>query len=473
VFVSFGPQPDQYRAYAGPKRKELPAGTTGPVTDVATFYNDTRGKSFRATFSLLSALGPLAAFAATVWLLASMLSGDGRASDSPLVDGAEIPPLPIDAFCGSPEAHGALLNAAFAQTVRFSATHVGLLAICAVTFVVSAASTLNVLGTHRAPRRWRRRKLARWTTAVAVPLAGAALAYAIAERFVGSQIAALFGRLFPIADPANDCGVLRDALRLKASLDSDMQFGAFCVAAAVASLIVAAACLAHRYERNDINGAWSDSYVLRHKLNTLLTLFFVGSITLVATNVALSSAMDWSNGLLDVVSDSTGFEPADAQKPHDAGAAANSPAKAQAEAFASIKTLKTSVGSFAGSLGSLLLIAIFVPALYSLTSEVEFAGKCHAFFDSRSGDPRQIVQLTLDRAGGNLAAIQGSITSETRPPDDPGRIVVAGWKTVQDWKARHGLKLSFSDLTGSFVAVLAPLLSSSVIDLTKIAVGSG
>ncbi len=117
MFVSFGPQPDQYRAYAGAERNQLPPGTTGPVTDVVTFYDETRGKTFRATFSLLSALGPLAAFAVTVWLLASMLSGEGGAS--PLVDGGEIPPLPIDAFCGSPEAHGALLNAAFAQTVRF------------------------------------------------------------------------------------------------------------------------------------------------------------------------------------------------------------------------------------------------------------------------------------------------------------------------------------------------------------------
>jgi hypothetical protein len=479
VFLSFGPQPRQYSAYAeakpapgttGPK----PApGTTGPTTDVITFYNENRGRSCRATYTLLSSIGALAAFVGTVWLLASLLADGGGAPAPGLVDNAEAPALPIGAFCGSQEAHGALLNAAFAQTVRFSATHVALIAICAVAFVAGAASTLNVLGTHRAPRRWARPEGGRWAIAVILPLVGAALAFAVADHFVGRQIAELFRRLFPIPAPTGNCGVLGDALKLKASLDFKMQVGAFCVAAAVSSLIVAAGCLAHRYERNDINGAWSDSYVLRQKLNTLLTLFFIGSILLVITNVALSSAMDWSSGLLDVVSDATSFEPPDSDKPHDAAAAAK--VKAPAAAFASVKELRTSIGNFAGVLGSLLLIIIFVPALYLLISEVEFAGKCHADYDMRSsaGDPRQSISLTVRPGLARSATIDGTIASEPTAPSDPGRIVVAGWKTVQDWKEKHGLKLSFTSLTGSFIAVLAPILSTSVIDLSKIAVGSG
>lgn len=67
--------------------------------------------------------------------------------------------------------------------------------------------------------------------------------------------------------------------------------GAGVVSPAVSSLVVAAACLAYRYERKAINGAWSDSYVLRQKLNSLLTLFFIASALLVITNVALNSAM--------------------------------------------------------------------------------------------------------------------------------------------------------------------------------------
>ena len=95
--------------------------------------------------------------------------------------------------------------------------------------------------------------------------------------------------------------------------------------------------------------------------------------------------------------------------------------------------------TFAGILGSLMLVVIFVPALYALTADIELAGKCHGLKDSPG------------------------------PPPPP----VAGWKDVQEWKQAHGLKLSFTDLTGSFIAVLAPILSTSLIDLTKIAVGSG
>lgn len=150
MFLSFGPQPNQYRAYADleGQKQELRPGTTGQVTDVVTFYRDTRARSFRATYTLLSSVGPLVAFVATIWLLASLLAEGGGGAAGGLIDEAQAPSLPIGAFCSSPEAHGALLNAAFAQTVRFSATHIALIAVCALAFVVGAASTLNVLGTH-------------------------------------------------------------------------------------------------------------------------------------------------------------------------------------------------------------------------------------------------------------------------------------------------------------------------------------
>ena len=122
----------------------------------------------------------------------------------------------------------------------------------------------------------------------------------------------------------------------------------------------------------------------------------------------------------------------------------------------------------------MLLVAIFVPALYAVTADIELAGKCHAFYDMRSvSDPRQSVNLTVKPVPGEGSTVEGILASEPTPPGDPERIVVAGWKTVQDWKEKHGLKLSFTDLTGSFIAVLAPILSTSLIDLTKVAVGSG
>ena len=109
-----------------------------------------------------------------------------------------------------------------------------------------------------------------------------------------------------------------------AALDWHIRIGAGAVSVAVASLLVAAACLAYRYERNHINGPWSDSYVLRQKLNSLLTLFFVGSALLVITNVALNSAMGWSGALLGVISDATSADSAKEQAP--ATGTANTPA---------------------------------------------------------------------------------------------------------------------------------------------------
>ena len=118
-----------------------------------------------------------------------------------------------------------------------------------------------------------------------------------------------------------------------------------------------------------------------------------------------------------------------------------------AEEFDSIKALKGSVASFSGGVGSLLLIAIFVPALFGLTGEIEMAGKCHAYYDTLKRD------------------------DPSAPPDPQTPIYVAGSQTVQTWKTNHGLKLSFSDLTGSFIAVLAPLLSGSIVDLAKMTLG--
>jgi hypothetical protein len=476
LFVSFGPQPEQYRAYAGAREARPAPGTTGPPTDVVTFYNDTRRKAFRATFSIISALGPLAVFAATIALVALLLSDDAHPTVPTLIDNSETPQLPIEAFCGASGQRGPLVNAIFGGTIHFSATHVALLAACLLAYAVSANCTLNVLGTHRAPRRWRHRKLPRWLLATCVPIVAGSVAFGVAQVLVGNQIGELFGRLFPVVAPASDCGVLRDAIMLRQALDWHMRIGALFVAIAVASLIVAAASLAHRYERNDINGAWSDSYVLRHNLNSLLTLFFIASVLLVVTNVALSAAMDWSSGLLDVVSNATSADKPDvgATKAAAVPAADEARAKASAAAFASIKTLKGSVANFTGGLGSLLLIVMFVPALLASTSEIELAGKCHAYFDMRSPpDPSQSFNVTVEESAQGSLAVAGRVKPEPDAPDPPDRIVVAGWKTVQDWKAKHGLKLSFGDLTGSFIAVLAPLLSSSVIDLTKLAMGSG
>jgi hypothetical protein len=479
VFASLGPQPQQYNAYAradGPGAPPPPPpGTTGEPATVVDFYNDTRRKYFRATYTLMSGLGPLAIFAGTIALVAWLLADRQPPPALGLMDIGETDRLPVGDYCGSSIGRGPLLDAVLAGTLHFSATHVALIVICVLAFVASAACTLNVLQTHNVPRHRPRLPMLQWFIATIIPIMGGVLVYVTADIFVGRQIAQLFGRLFPIPSSPSGCGALVDAIKLRETLDLQMQIGAGLVSLAVFSLVIAAATLAHRYERSNINGAWSDSYVLRHKLNSLLTLFFTASILLVLINVALSSAMDWSSGILDAVSAATADQSSDSGGPggakagsgsdsnagsaaaasDSAGAGATKPASSAsaaksgaAAAFAAIKSLKTAVVNFAGILGSLLLIAIFAPALYFMTSEIELAGKCHAYYDTYSPGP-------------------------SGPLRQPEPMVVAGWKAVQDWKESHGLSLSYTSLTSSFIAVLAPLLSSSLIDLTKVATSAG
>jgi hypothetical protein len=469
VFASLGPQRQQYNAYAradGPGAPPPPPpGTTGEPTTVVEFYNDTRRKYFRATYTLISGLGPLAIFAGTVALAARLLADNQPPPALGLMDAGETDHLPVGDYCNSSVGRGPLLDAVLAGTLHFSATHVALIVICVLAFAASAACTLNVLQTHNVPRHRPQLPMLQWFIATIIPIVGGVLIYVTAYLFVGHQIVQLFGRLFPISSSPSGCGALGDAIKLWETLDLQMQIGAGLVSLAVFSLIIAAATLAHRYERSNVNGAWSDSYVLRHKLNSLLTLFFIASILLVLTNVALSSAMDWSSGILDAVSTATTDQSSDsggsaaaakagsggdtdagsAAAPSGSAGAAKKPSaeSAATAAFASIKSLKTAVVNFAGILGSLLLIVIFAPALYSVTSEIELAGKCHAFYDTYSPGP-------------------------SGPPRPPEPMVVAGWKAVQGWKDNHGLSLSYTSLTSSFIAVLAPLLSSSLIDLTKL-----
>ncbi len=459
--VSFGPQADQYRGYTT-NRLLSPPGTTGVPTDVKIFYSQTRARYWPWTFSAITLVAPLVIFSAAAGLIAWMLS-DGHPFAVAVSASTLKPPLPVDAFRDLANEQAPLLNGIFSTTIRFGATHVALLAACLLALVVSVASTHNILSTHNAlgasegadtDDRWVwLRVFAFW---LLLPIAlGATLAF-IATVSVGDQIATVFDRMFPLAAEANckpGVDLICAVLAKKEALDGQMLMGAVSVTIGVVALIMAAATATYRFEIRRINGAWSDSYVLRHKLNSLLTLFFLGSIVLVITNIALSSAMDWSGGVLDLIDAATSEQQSksvDAATPVPLSAKdadAKALAKAVSEDFDSIKTLRAAVASFGGLVGSLLLIGIFVPALYGLTSEIEIAGKCHAYYD-------MIVRKDA-----------------LKPPDPDEPIYVAGWDTVKKWKASHGLNLSFTDLTGSFVAVLAPLLSGAAIDLAKLVTG--
>jgi hypothetical protein len=471
ILVSFGPRADQYRAYVGDRTGRRPPGTNGPVIDVKTFYARTRDRYCPATYSLFSLLGPLAALALAVglidWLL-SLRPGNLLLTATPVPPKESTPPLPFVAFCGMEQQHDPLLNGAFASTFHFAVTHVAQILICALALVGAAASIRNVLETHKVLPSYR--GLLRFAAAYVAPVAAGGIAFWLASAAVGDRIQGLFERLFPISEASlkaiQKCDELLALHSLQEQLYLQMRWGALGVSIGVVSLILAAALLAWRFETNNINGAWSDSYVLRHKLNSLLTLFFIGSVLLVVTNIALASAMDWTSGVLDLVHATT------VQDGEPKGIAAE---------FASLKALKTSISSFAGGLGSLILILVFTPALYGVSSEIEIAGKVHASYDMAGVSPAPpppaasttpiIVLVTKSLADGGrsykLEIVADPGAAKAAPEAD-----VAGWKTVQDWKEKHGLKLSFSDFTGGFIAALAPLLSGSVIDLTKMTVGA-
>lgn len=300
MFVSLGPQRQQYNAYKRSDHATAPRdGTTGEPTKVTAFYRDTRRNWFGSTYSLVSGVVPLLLFGSTVWLVGSLIGDNSRPPR--LTDNQDAPQLPTDAFCHSPDAGGPLLNDVFAATVHFAVTHAALAITCLFALVVGTVSARNVLNTHRY------QSAAVLAIAFVLPIALGLAVFFAAQAAVGNRIAELFARLYPITVPSSDCGsALADVTKIKDAVYWWVWWGALAVSIVVSSLVVAAACFAYRYETNDINGAWSDSYVLRHKLNSLLTLFFVASILLVVINVALTSAMDWSGAAVDAVSRSQG-----------------------------------------------------------------------------------------------------------------------------------------------------------------------
>jgi hypothetical protein len=253
-----------------------------------------------------------------------------------------------------------------------------------------------------------------------------------------------------------------DALDAAGILDAQAYWGVLAVALSVVALALAAAMIAFRFETDDIDGKWADSYVLRHKRYALLTLFLVASVVLVVTNIALSSYTDFAANVFGEIetSGTDCFPPAaadahpdlvkprcpttkatatkkggaDKEKRPESAQSAGEPPKPGAELFVQAKSLRKTLLNLAGGLASLTLVAMFLPAFLGLMSDIEIAGKTHA-------------------------------TAATPPAAAP--FDVAGWKNVNAWKNDHGLSLEFSDAATALVAVAAPLLSNGVFDLSK------
>lgn len=433
MLVTFGPR---CHPYLTDLEKNEPPGTSAATTDVITFYNEYRGSSFPAMYSLVSAVAPLGIFFTAVWLGHWMLADTQSAQDL-LQNQEQSPTMPIPEFCSSGEEHIPLRLGVLAKTVHFSAVHVALLAICVLAYGAGTTCIKNVLATHRvipSPRLT-------WLVSLGAPILFGAVVFGGVAWLIGPQVSTVAHKLFPLPPKLPDgCTTLFAVEKLKHVLDTQVLIGAWFVTFGVSALLLAASASAFRFEIKEVNGSWSKGFVLRNKLDGLLTLFFIGSLLLVVSNVALSSALDWLTGILDLIKSAT--ETSNNSSP-------DKTAKAVAASFAAINTLRGSLANFISIISALVLVAIFASALYGLTSEILVAGKCHAYYDM----------------------LEKSQTAARPDPDQ--KIQVAGWRALQKWKKKHGLQLSFGDLTGSFLAVLAPLLSSALIDLTKVTMGAG
>jgi hypothetical protein len=341
--------------------------------------------------------------------------------------------------------------------IPFAAMHIALLTVCVVAYGVSVVCMHNVLDTHKVLGK---NKLLGWAVPIAVPLVVAGVVFGSASFFLGSDISYTSSLLLPFSE--RSCQVIVTLENLKSFLDRQARIGAFFLIVGVISLISASAVLAYRFETLNPNGAWSNSYVLRHKLSSALTLSFIGSIMLVSYNIALSSALDWWGDGLKIVyleSDSNVSGGVDSESdasdgktssPAEAGLKCSVTPDAFHAAFCSFAAARKSLSKFAGGLGSLILAAILAATFYILTTEIILSGKCHAYYDS---------QLPKEPGGAR--------------PDPHQPIYVASWDTVLAWKDRHGLNMSYAGLTGSLLAVLAPLLSSGAIDLATMIPGAG
>jgi hypothetical protein len=425
VHVSLGPRPDVAAAFTQDPRGEYAPGAISITTDVGAFYNETRAKLYPLTYSLITFFVPMAVIAAAFGLADWMLEESSWAHYLGLAERDLVPPLPITTFCDTIQRSAPLQATVVAGTIRFAATHVALLTICIVAYGAGVSCAHNVLNAHEVFRVFRRKKLIGWAISLGAPFVAGVIVFEIANSLLRDHIESLSFRLFPISTIDAKCQIPYAVTQLNNFLISQVRIGTFAVAMGISSLSLAAAVVSYRFETHDINGTWSHPYVLRNKLHTLLTLFFIGSIMLVSTSVALNSRMDWWNGVLDVVRHAT---------------SSNSP-DTTALTFDSIERLRGSVAYFVGGVGSLVLTTIFVPALFKHTREIELAGACHGYYDAQQPNP------------------------PVNPP--VAMIVVAGWDTVQAWKAKHGLQMSYGDLAGSAMAAFAPILSGNLIDLTK------
>jgi hypothetical protein len=498
-FFDVGPEPIQVNGYSVDRKPPSSPGGVREVSKVDDFYNETRRKAKPWAYSFFCVAAPGA-------LLASALLFIACAFPKLLTLGSPV--VSIERFCTSPFSWRPLANVVTASALRFSVTHVVLLSACVLAFAFAAWTIRNVLAIHGQKVL---SPMAAGVVAVVTPIIVGGAVFFVTERYFGKAVRALFGNGAAFAQWNADVTkmpCLGDALSVAETLDAHAHCGALAVALSGVALALAAATIAFRFEKAEIDGYWADSYVLRHKLKALLTLFLFASVVLVVTNIALSSYTDFAANVFGEIEASgiacfpatadaqtelvrplcsKGEAPAPAtrngganeeKKPEPAQNAGGppKPPDAVAELFAQAKSLRKILLNMAGGLASLTLVAMFLPAFAGLSSDIEIAGKTHAAAaaqpapaPTKKQEPELVLTAEAERDMPDVirfvvATVGPTLVDETT---DPPRFNVAGWKEVNAWKDAHGLSLEFSDVATTLAAAAAPLLSNGVFDLSK------
>jgi hypothetical protein len=498
---------DEALAASGGRRAPAPGPSTRPcepglVQEPETcedYYRTTR-RTYRA-YSMAAGLLPIFVALISLALAGWLISRDRDGSITSVCNGG---------FATEGWLRSVLTEGDLAGRVRFAAAYIVHFSVCILAIYFGLASTRRILNVHWDDVRATFPTLHQALPATSAPrrlpvlfcfLSAGAFSFALWLLFgdaVDDALQPFFGGL------ANSIGYCRTG-GFETALYWLALLGALAACPAAVALIFGAATIAFRFERDDINGAWSDSYVLREKLNALLTLLFIAAALLVVANVAFGALVDWTMQIGAAAKDTADLmkDVEAAQDPapssllgqalsamaHLLGAIPQAieavlrdietiaqasglfPPQRNAiqeanEAAAQLATLKpfaSALTSFTGIMSSLLLIAVFAPSFLALIDDINIAGKTHASYDMDEGADR--ADNAHPNSATTPAAAQPPRTSLAPP------YPVAGWSAVSEWKKKHGLTLSVTDMTSTFLAIAAPLLSSTVIDLSKVVVG--
>ncbi|MGO9744173.1 MAG: hypothetical protein ACLPN5_22140 [Roseiarcus sp.] len=451
-FLDIGPEPIQLASYRRGDSGDIPKpGESWPPTTVQDFYGDTRSKCWPFYYSLFSVATPLAALSLAASTAAEIFGAPAGDAKPQFADACAV------------SAHAQALRTALdGAALHFAISHYGLVIAAVLAFWFAARAATNVLMIHLRAPGW---QWMIWLALVSYLMALVGIGAYVCGRGVLAPFATPFFRgLETLSGLSGDYAGANclDAARAFADrFDAAADVGVFGVALAAVALGLAAATLAWRFERKELSGRWADTYVLRHKLKALMTLFVFASVLLIASNIALSAYVDLGAVTLAEVRGAT--------KAPDPAAGATENAADKSAAADPAAEYRKALLRVVGALSSATIVAMFLPAFIGLTSDIELAGKCYAAAEAPARDPPRYEFVAVEAKLALGAVVSGGLAAKRAGAAN----FVAGYEQVEAWKKRHGLALEFSDAATAVAAVAAPLLTSEVFSGLRSALGMG